>query len=114
MKTNLTYPLLLASLFFICFSNKALTQQDNAFKEIQGIIVDGNTKNPLVFADIVLDETNISTVTNTDGEFLLKIPNNLLDGLLSITHLGYEKLILKVSNFSNPNKSATPKIADKL
>ncbi|GAA4269747.1 carboxypeptidase-like regulatory domain-containing protein [Hyunsoonleella aestuarii] len=104
MKTNLTYPVLLASLFFICVLNKTSAQQDNAFKEVQGIIIDANTNTPLVFADIVLDETNISTVTNTDGEFLLKIPNTLLNSLLSITHLGYEKLNLKVSNFKNNSK----------
>ncbi|WP_298236863.1 carboxypeptidase-like regulatory domain-containing protein [uncultured Algibacter sp.] len=104
MKTKSIHVFKMFCILCICLIAHTNAQNDETFKELQGIIIDENTKKPLVFTDIVLNETNISTVTNTDGEFLLKIPNALLNGVLSITHLGYEKLNLKISNFKNHSK----------
>ena len=70
---------LITSLVFILFlvSTSLLIAQDlKSFKEITGKIIDADTKKPLVFTDIVIKNSNISTITNSDGEFLLKLPND--------------------------------------
>ena len=40
---------------------------------IRGKVVDKDTRAPLVFASVIVKETNVATVTNIDGEFLIKI-----------------------------------------
>ncbi|MDO5974979.1 carboxypeptidase-like regulatory domain-containing protein [Flavivirga jejuensis] len=110
------FPLLtlrtLATLFI--FSVFTINAQDNQLgKEIKGTVVDQNTNDILVFSDIVITNSNISTVTNTDGEFLLKIPQDLLDGTLIISHLGYEKKEIKISTIKNKIKvTLTPAITE--
>ena len=104
MKTKSIHAFKIVWLLCICLTANTYAQNDESFKEIQGVVLDANTKKPLVFTDIVLDKSNISTVTNTDGEFSLKIPNRHLNGILSISHLGYKKLTLKISEFKNRSK----------
>lgn len=95
---------LLTGLLFIVGTNIISAQDSDSFKEITGKIIDGNNKKPLIFADIVVENHNISTVTNSDGEFLFKIPINLLDGSIIISHLGYEKKEIKISSLTNNDK----------
>tara|TARA_R110000868_G_scaffold261430_3_gene519565 strand:- start:343 stop:1542 length:1200 start_codon:yes stop_codon:yes gene_type:complete len=80
--------------------------EDLDFTELQAKVIDSDTKAPLVFTDIVIKNSNISTVTNTDGEFLLKIPNTLLEGRITISHLGYKKRELKIFSIKNHEKIA--------
>jgi hypothetical protein len=89
----------------ILFINCSLAYaQDASFREISGTIIDQKSKDKLVFADLVVNGSNISTVSNTDGQFTLKVPIDLLGGTITITHLGYQKLELKISEISNNEK----------
>ncbi len=86
-------------------SNILISQEVNTdFKEFEAKIIDSETKKPLVFTNIVIQGSNISTVSNSDGEFLLKIPNNLIENNIVITHLGYEDKILKIAALKNNEK----------
>ncbi|MEC3907418.1 carboxypeptidase-like regulatory domain-containing protein [Tamlana sp. 2201CG12-4] len=89
---------------FIVSSNLIYAQGTDSFKEITGKVLDSNNKNPLVFADIVVDNSNISTVTNSDGEFLLKIPADLLNSAITITHLGYKKKGINIASLKDGEK----------
>ncbi|MEL0456983.1 carboxypeptidase-like regulatory domain-containing protein [Flavobacteriaceae bacterium SZ-1-7] len=91
------------ALFLFCGSIVYAQNSDN-FKEIEGKVVDKTTSKPLVFADIVINNSNISTVTNSDGEFLLKVPENLIDETISVTYLGYDKVELKISSIGKNEK----------
>ncbi|TNJ44548.1 carboxypeptidase-like regulatory domain-containing protein [Tamlana fucoidanivorans] len=97
MKTLISIIWCLLIGFFINTA-KAQEQTSEPFKEITGKIVDEATKKPLVFTDVVIEHSNISTVTNSEGEFLLKIPIDLLKGDIHITHLGYEQKDVKISD----------------
>lgn len=79
-------------------------QNTQAIKEVNGKVIDEETKDLLVFTDIVVDGTNISTVTNSDGEFLLKIPYKYLDAKLVVTHLGYERKLLNIIDLGDYEK----------
>ena len=65
--------------------------QDSAFAVFSGIII-GEKNDQLPYAVISVEKTNISTVTNADGEFLLKVPKADMDKNLLISFLGYENL----------------------
>ncbi len=64
-------------------------QDDNDFNQYRGEVVDESTDKPLVFATISVEGTNISTITNTEGDFLLKVPKDITDGNVIISFLGY-------------------------
>jgi len=60
------------------------------FISYTGKVVDKTTSKPIVFAVVQLVGTNIGTVTNADGDFLIKIPEHKLKEQLSVTHIGYK------------------------
>ena len=102
MKKSTFYSLFFVLTPFLFNSNSMLAQdEDLDFTELQAKVIDSDSKAPLVFTDIIVENSNISTVTNTDGEFLLKIPNALLDGSITISYLGYKKRELKISSIKN-------------
>ncbi|WP_246560793.1 carboxypeptidase-like regulatory domain-containing protein [Zobellia russellii] len=68
--------------------------QDNTEQEIEynlykGEVIDSKTKKPLVFASLAIEESNISTITNTEGEFSLKIPKDVSNANVIVSFLGY-------------------------
>ena len=72
---------------------------------IRGKVVDSDTKQPLIFAGVAVKESNISTVTNVDGEFLLKVPagENLT---IEFSFVGYKNKSLPVSEMkTNGNRN---------
>jgi len=88
---------LISLLFIIGFSTSILAQ--NEYKPYSGVVVDSQSDNPLIFASLSVNNTNISTITNTDGEFLLKIPTNIEDGKVTISFLGYQTKIIPLIEF---------------
>jgi len=64
----------------------------------KGIVVDKNSGKPLAHASIVLSGSSISTVTNSDGEFSLKIPDELNHSILTVTFIGYSSKKMPVSD----------------
>ena len=56
---------------------------------ISGIITDSESEEPLPFATIGIMSKGKGTVTNSNGEFGLKITNDCIDDSLSVSYLGY-------------------------
>lgn len=78
-------------------------QDDVTFNQYKGEVMDGDTKKPLVFATLALENTNISTVTNTEGEFALKVPKDITNGNVTISFLGYKTKTVPLNSFSKEN-----------
>lgn len=74
------------------------------FYGIHGKIVDEDSGDELVFATIRVKGTNIATVTNSDGEFLIKIPKDVNATMLQFSYLGYKNLEVKISDLK-PEKN---------
>jgi len=66
----------------------AQTNNDD-YNEFRGKIVDRVNNSPLSYCNILVSGMNIATVTNTDGEFLLKVPKTHENVKLIIRHIGY-------------------------
>lgn len=81
-----------------------IAQTSTGFIEIKGKIIDDNSNEALVFADIIIKDSNISTITNSDGDFALKIPDSLANKLIMFSHLGYQKKEVKISELNNNSK----------
>lgn len=79
--------------------------QEIGFRQFKGEVMDSETKKPLVFATLSVDGTNISTISNTEGEFALKVPDNIKDGNVLISFLGYKSKLISLSQLKeNKNK----------
>ena len=63
-----------------------------------GEVVDYETGSPLIFATLEVSNTNISTITNNDGEFSLKVPTTLQNSSVIISFLGYKQKTLELSS----------------
>jgi hypothetical protein len=87
--------LFLACVALICCGVQAALAQESpggqpaTFRQYQGEVADADSGDPLVFATIVLENQNISTVTNSEGRFLLKVPEGIREGNLLVSYLGY-------------------------
>lgn len=74
------------------------------YVQYKGSVVDEDSKAPLAFASLSLSGTNITTITNTEGEFSLKVPKNLTEGKVNVSFLGYKNKVLSLSEFK-PEKT---------
>jgi hypothetical protein len=75
-------------------------QDPQSFITLRGKIVDDQTGDPLIFATIALKGTNVATVSNLDGEFLLKIDVNITDPYIEVLYIGYKNKEMPLSNLS--------------
>lgn len=64
---------------------------------VRGKVVDKETFAPLVFASVSIKGTNIATVTNIDGEFLIKYADADAGKSLEVSFLGYKNKVIPLS-----------------
>ncbi|MCK7537500.1 MAG: carboxypeptidase-like regulatory domain-containing protein [Marinilabiliales bacterium] len=62
---------------------------------IRGRVTDAETNLPLVFAGIAVQGSNVSTVTNLDGEFTLKISGDET-GKIEFSYVGYKNRVMAI------------------
>ncbi|RKR12225.1 carboxypeptidase-like protein [Maribacter vaceletii] len=77
----------------------AFQEPENNYAEYKGEVLDKSSKKPLIFATLAIEKSNISTVTNTEGEFSLKIPNSTESKNVIVSFLGYKTKIIPLSEF---------------
>lgn len=87
-------------LFLVCSMHLMCAQNTTVFS---GKVIDAETNKNLALADLLIIGTNISTITNNDGAFLLKVPENYLTKSVLISFLGYKKLEIPITEFKVKN-----------
>lgn len=80
--------------FFLILSF-TLALSIRGFSQVQGIVVDAETKAPLAFAHIVINDSQEGTLTDIDGAFRLPKVNIQY---LTVSYIGYETRRVKVEN----------------
>jgi len=86
-------------------------EQDEEYTEYRGQIVEAGSDKPLALASITLEGSNISTVSNTDGEFLLKIPKTVTSGNIMISFLGYENTTVPIQRLNREGNEIELKVS---
>ena len=86
----------IAVLFFI-FVTPAYSGDTLKYINLSGKLIDKESHEPLVFASVYVLGTSIGSVSNSDGEFILKFPSNLSDVQIGIKHIGYKNYNLPLS-----------------
>jgi hypothetical protein len=100
MKTKVLLTATAAMLLFLLpagdIDASARTKKDQQqVTTIRGRVVDAETNQPLIFAGIAVQGTNVSTVTNLDGEFTLKIGEGET-GKLEFSYIGYKNRVMSI------------------
>ena len=80
------------------FSQQQDQQETTEYLQFSGAVVSQSGES-LVFATLSVNNTNISTITNSDGEFTLKIPKELTDVKITVSFIGYFKKVIPISEF---------------
>ena len=70
--------------------------EQEKYREYRGTVVDAANGKALALASISVAGSNISTVSNTEGEFRLKIPQSALNGQVVVSFLGYENKTIPI------------------
>jgi len=104
LKYSITWVLVLL-LHFGGSDDIAASFQDDtlAYYAVQGKVVDISTNRPIIFASVYLEGTNIGTVSNADGDFLVKIPLFIENKTLIISSIGYKNIQLSFNQLVSEN-----------
>jgi len=73
------------------------------YVEYKGKVVDSKNGNGITSAYLSVNGTNISTITNNDGEFSLKVPENITNAMVTVSYLGYQSKTLPLDFFKKEN-----------
>lgn len=87
-----------ATLYALPGNDEELTDTIN-YRSYYGRVVDAQSDKALPFATIEALGSNTATVTNIDGEFIIKIERNADISQLKISYIGFQNKILKLGNF---------------
>lgn len=63
----------------------------------RGTVTDSESNEPLVFATLSIEGTNVATVCNSQGDFSFKVPKNLLNKNVLISYIGYQKKSIPIN-----------------
>lgn len=104
MKTKLLIYLFLSTLFSIPALQAKGIETEQRPLTIKGRIVAEDTNAPLINASISVEQFNISSVTNQEGLFTLRIPETARNSKLIIRYLGYENRVVSITSLiDNPD-----------
>ncbi|HLP05404.1 MAG TPA: carboxypeptidase-like regulatory domain-containing protein [Paludibacter sp.] len=96
MKTTITHkaPGAVLVVFFLLsifpWPTNAYPAEIADYTSYKGTVTDRKSGNALPFASIVVADTHISTVTNSEGVFSVKIPTGIPDPALVVSFIGYK------------------------
>lgn len=96
----------LALFFLISWVGSAQTN----FTEYNGTVKDMDSNKELEFVSLNLKNTNISTVTNSEGNFILKIPVTETNETLIVSLLGYQTKELLLSDLDKDDAEIELKV----
>lgn len=89
-------------LLLMIVSASSFAQTDNnGFVVHRGKITDRNGNSALTYANVLVNGTNIATVTNAEGEFSLKLPAGHPDYTIVVRHLGFKNKEVKLSDLAS-------------
>jgi hypothetical protein len=107
MKTLIQNVLRLGILiFFMSGYGSTHAQNDNdSFVTVNGVLKDAKTNEKIIYATISVPGTGIGTVSNSEGEFILKVSKAIKADVFEISHLSYATAKFKISESIDKEKT---------
>lgn len=85
--------------YYLDFSHSFIPQSNYSYnpniREVKGIILDADTKEPLPFVNITVKDKSVGTASDFNGRFSLGIPEG--GQFLQISYVGYQPLQVPIS-----------------
>lgn len=81
--------------FLLLFSTPILLLAQQTYTQLEGTVKNTENRNIIPGAIITLSGTNVSTITNTEGDFILKVPNNTSTEI-TISAIGFKDIDLTI------------------
>ncbi|NJK96178.1 MAG: carboxypeptidase-like regulatory domain-containing protein [Bacteroidales bacterium] len=86
------------------FSLNPVGPEDSSkFVSVKGKIVDVVTKKPIPYSNVYLANSNIGTISNSEGEFILKVPVAKTNIPIRISYMGYKSQDLTIEQIQLKN-----------
>jgi len=98
MKTRISNIRIIGIIVFALITHISFSQKSI---NISGRIINAENKEPLSYVNISLQDKNIGTISNKEGYFIFKCPEEYEDNTLIISCIGYESYTKKLAAFSN-------------
>lgn len=96
-KTQVQYTIILFLLFVCALSSGAFAQ----LKEIKGLIYDAESKEALPFATVGFRTVNIGTVSDSDGQFIIRFDEQYSGDLITVSYIGYDDFTFSANSSAN-------------
>jgi len=80
--------------------------------EMNGLIIDSATKEPVEFVNIGILNKNQGTITSPKGEFSLTIPKRFETDSITVSHINYYSIKILATNFKNRTVFLEPKTTE--
>lgn len=85
-------------------SGNSFAWQDSArFITVKGKVIDSSNKKPIPYTNIYLSNSNIGTISNNDGEFILKVPQEKTNVPIRFSYMGYKSQDLSLNQIKERN-----------
>lgn len=91
-------------LLFVLFASCVAGFTQNTFVTVNGQLKDAKTGEKIIYASIVVPNTGIGTVSNSDGEFILKVNTSLNAEYFEVSHISYATTKFKISDAIGKDK----------
>lgn len=114
MKTFCQSTLSFLLLGLICCSSllnaQETTETDSVYITVSGTVKDKQSKKRLEYVNISVPGSNVGTITNSEGEFSIKVRQSLRAKTLEISHLGYLNTLIPIDgkDITDLNVRMTP------
>ena len=95
---------LLVLLTFNIHNAQNIEIENLRYLEFKGTVINSENKEPLIFANINLMDSNISTISNSDGNFSLKIPDSYKSKKIKISFIGFKTKIIDLGSYKKLDK----------
>jgi hypothetical protein len=84
-------------ILFLLIATYGATLAQNSFITVNGLLKDSKTGDKVTYATITVPGTGIGTVSNSDGEFTLKVNASIDAEFFEVSHLSYATAKFKIS-----------------
>jgi hypothetical protein len=102
---NINYYLVRTGILILFFCAYSASLAQNSYVTINGLLKDAKTGEKVIHATITVPNTGIGTVSNSDGEFTLKVDTSLNAEYFEVSHLSYATAKFKISDAIGKEKT---------
>ena len=106
METKRLITMLFAFILLFCYGSMLKAQEDAGnYYSISGVVRDARTRRAVEYVNVSAKGTNVGTITNEDGEFVLKLLESLPVTEIELSCIGYVNAKISVSRNMAQNQT---------